>query len=604
MGTQTEGEDFVQEAEAKLSMLSQTASIISPIKRQTFCVQDSPMKQLPPAIQRQLQRGSSSTHPASTAASSTRPASTRTSSARPVSVSRCSTTFSPLARAKVQPKSALRGKASLGVSVVLPSKPAIPATSTSTNKSKVDKTKLQPRSKVVGSWKKSPSSSLSNRVELWEDLVSDSASMASDISDSLNSSSLGKRTLAPPTKGVGVRNVPGGKDVLLQSRRKNTSSSSSSVSSFNSSTSVSPAKGKLNSSLNCSLSSSTCPTPSSVNKPTNASRQRRSTVNSAAEQVPTIAARRGLMTTQAKKLSEAERVKAARSTPQRREATPPKRPAPFNSGSSNVQSGWKPKVKPEAPILPTPTSGVKGADLKNSVSKMLKPKRLTSLSTLDSRPQKQSAGPLTPSSPLLLTKPQRPSALPTPVKRRVTAIPSPISTSQTETVKPTAMFDSDTTPEGKQLGCRPVPSNMQAELVEELTEAPKIQPFCLDEEEGVVEPPVIPPTDDQQPNQSQSTDPETLSLVESTPKRNLMELEPKEENGDKTDEVLLLDLPPPILPLQEKLLIDLTNTPDLIRTANKTCTTTQQLIDLSSPLIKWSPEKKEENVAPLINLSF
>lgn len=30
----------------------------------------------------------------------------------------------------------------------------------------------------------------------------------------------------------------------------------------------------------------------------------------------------------------------------------------------------------------------------------------------------------------------------------------------------------------------------------------------------------------------------------------------------------------------------------------------QQLIDLSSPLIKWSPENKSENAAPLINLSF
>ncbi|KAI3370586.1 hypothetical protein L3Q82_007155 [Scortum barcoo] len=67
--------------------------------------------------------------------------------------------------------------------------------------------------------------------------------------------------------------------------------------------------------------------------------------------------------------------------------------------------------------------------------------------------------------------------------------------------------------------------------------------------------------------------------------------------------VLLLDLPAPALQPQEKLLIDLTNTPNLIRTG-KTCTTTQQLINLSSPLIKWSPEDKRENNAPLINLSF
>lgn len=92
-------------------------------------------------------------------------------------------------------------------------------------------------------------------------------------------------------------------------------------------------------------------------------------------------------------------------------------------------------------------------------------------------------------------------------------------------------------------------------------------------------------------------------------------------------QVLLLDLPAPTLQPQEKLLIDLSNTPNLIRTSSKSCTGSQvnrpsgtpasenvcggspllplqQLIDLSSPLIKWSPENKSENTAPLINLSF
>lgn len=36
-----------------------------------------------------------------------------------------------------------------------------------------------------------------------------------------------------------------------------------------------------------------------------------------------------------------------------------------------------------------------------------------------------------------------------------------------------------------------------------------------------------------------------------------------------------MDLPAPTLQPQEKLLIDLTNTPDLIRTNNKACTATQ-----------------------------
>ena len=54
---------------------------------------------------------------------------------------------------------------------------------------------------AVGGWRRSPSSRSSSRAESSEDLLSDTASVASDISDSsLNSSLLGKRTLVPPTK--------------------------------------------------------------------------------------------------------------------------------------------------------------------------------------------------------------------------------------------------------------------------------------------------------------------------------------------------------------------------------------------------------------------
>lgn len=152
-----EGEGFVQDAQAKLSVLGETARALSPIKRQTFCVQDSPMKQLPPAVQRRLLRGNSataasSTHPTSAATrAANTPLSTRRSVASTNSFTRQATstrlsTSSPVAGAKSQPRTGLRGKAPLGV--VLPSKPAAPATSCSTSKSKVEKTRLQPSSKV------------------------------------------------------------------------------------------------------------------------------------------------------------------------------------------------------------------------------------------------------------------------------------------------------------------------------------------------------------------------------------------------------------------------------------------------------------------------
>ncbi|TDH09859.1 hypothetical protein EPR50_G00091770 [Perca flavescens] len=590
--TTTYGEEFVQDAEAKLGVLGQTASALSPIKRQTFCVQDSPMKQLPPAVQQRILRGSIS----NTALSSRYATVNAPSSIRPTA--RLSTS-SPIAGVKPQPRMGLRGKAAMGV--VLPSKPAAPTTSCSTSKSRVEKTRLQPPSKAVGGCRRG----LSSRAGSSEDLLSDSASVASDISDSsLNSSLLGKRMLAPPTKSA-VRNRRSGvKAPPLQKRRvterKNTSSSSSSVSSFNSSLSVSPAKGKLNSSLNRSLSSST----SCISRPANHSRPRCSSVYDAAETAPCPAGRRSL-SVQARKLSEVERVKATKSTPLKRaEATPLKHtPGKMilektasvpTSASAQLQSRSRIKSKPEALVLPTPNGGVRGVRQGDDITKMLKPKRLMSVSSVDSLPQKPFVA-LTPSAGScrsLQVKARRPSALPTPVKRRMSAM-LPVATP----TRPPLTPDSHPVPASarRERSCSTASADSQeAEPVDD----PDVQPFCLEEE-----PPAAPPSSPPQADQSESTDPGSLSQGESEPGINLIELESKEDSDNKTPEVLLLDLPAPTLHVREKLLIDLTNTPDLIRTNSKTCTTTQ-LIDLSSPLIKWSPEDKGENNAPLINLSF
>lgn len=144
----TDAEEFVQDTETKLGVLGQTANALSPIKRQTFCVQDSPMKQLPPAVQRRLlSRGSSTGTPSSSRPPSTRQSLANTNSfTRPATSTRLSTS-SP-AGPKPQPRTGLRGKAPLGVGVVLPSKPAAPSASCSASKSKVEKTKLQPPVKV------------------------------------------------------------------------------------------------------------------------------------------------------------------------------------------------------------------------------------------------------------------------------------------------------------------------------------------------------------------------------------------------------------------------------------------------------------------------
>ncbi|XP_042266726.1 G2 and S phase-expressed protein 1 isoform X2 [Thunnus maccoyii] len=599
----TNREQFVQDADAKLDLFGQPATALSPVKRQTFCVQDSPMKQLPPAIQRRLQRGSSSTaapstrSASSTAASSTRSApssrsasSTAASSSRSASTARLSTSSS-----EAKPRTALRGKAVLGVGVVLPSKLAVPSTSCSGNKSRVERTRLQPPSKVAAAagGRRSPSSRPSSRAGSYEDLLSDSTSVASDVSDSsLNSSTLGKRMLAPPTK----RNLSGVKAPPPQSRRvterKNTSSSSSS----------SPAAGKLNASLSRRLSSCAGPAPSSVSRPANQNRPRRSTVYAAAE--PSAAAGRRSLSTQARKPSEADR-----STPLKRAEATPLQPTPARRVSERSASIPAPASARRQSVLkalapPTPSGGVRAVRhgdgiLSPDVSETLKPKRLMSASGVDSLPQKP-AGLLTPSAGAcrsLQVKARRPSALPTPLRRRMSAIPLATPTNQTRPARPPPTSDSDSASASSASSCSPAPPDTQEA---EPVDAPDIQPFCLEEEE---EPPAAPPPAAPQPDQSESTDTGELSQSQSEPSRNLIELETTEEK--KNQEVLLVDLPPPALQPQEKLLIDLTNTPDPLRTSNKTCTTTQ-LIDLSSPLIKWSPEDKKENNnnALLINLSF
>ncbi|XP_033941442.2 G2 and S phase-expressed protein 1 [Pseudochaenichthys georgianus] len=655
------GDEFVQDAEVKLGMLDHIPSALSPIKRETFCVQDSPMKQLPPAVQRRLLRGSSSNTLSSTQPSTTRPASTTRhssvtlpSSSRPAAASRLATST---AGGKPQLRMGLRGRAALGV--VLPSKPAAPTTScSSSNKSQVEKTRLQPPRQAVGGWKRSPSSRPSSRAGSSEDLLSDSASVASDISDSsFNSSLQGKRMLAPPPK---MRNMSGVKAPPLQRRRvterNNTSSSSSSVSSFNSSISLSPAKGKLNSSLSA-------PAPS---RPANQSRPRRSTINTQQTSSSTIAGRRS-MSLQNSKLHEVEPVKADRSKPLKRSDSTPVQLTPVKRGlekSTRPLSALTSRSRPEALVLLTPGGGFRGvrnADTPD-VSKMLKPKALTSVSSVDSL-QKPS-GPLTPPAVRSLQgKPQRPSALPTPVKRRMSSIPTPTTKSRASRLPSNPGSDPAHTPSSirRDKSCCPAPVEMQEA---DPVEMPVIQPFCLEEEELPAAPPTSSPQPDQSESteaaahsesqsectvpaaqshsqsestvpaariesQSESTDPAALSESpsestdpaariesqsestvpaariesQSEPCRNLIEPETKEESHHKTQEFLLLDLPAPTLLPQEKMLIDLSNTPELIRTSSKSCSNSQ-LIDLTSPLIKWSPEDKRENHAPLINLSF
>ncbi|XP_049578360.1 G2 and S phase-expressed protein 1 isoform X2 [Syngnathus scovelli] len=521
-----DGEQFIQDGAAKLHLLAAPPSLCSPAVRQTFLVQDSPMKDLPPAIRQRLKQGNA-------------PPATRLSARLNAS-----------GPTGVKTRAALRGKAGLGA--LLPSKPAVPRTSSS---AAAQKARVQAPGKVASS------PDLSGRPKSREDIATDSARVASDVSDlPLDCSTLGKkRTLAAPAKVT--RRQSGTKVTPLKSRNpvegRKTSSSSSSVSSFNSSLSPSPATGKLNSSQDRALTSSTVPA--------NQNKRRSGVVTASPSLASSAAARRCTLPGRARKLSES--AKAGGVTPQRQTASA-KRTLDKTSAQW-IQNGLKAKITAAAPGFCSP-----------DVSKVLKPERRTPMATMDSLHQKAWSGSVTPpagpSGPLQFRS-QRPSGLPTPLKRRGSAIPGPTPGSHSRTSGPPRTQAASARPPGTCFSPTPRDWNMAAEPV-------VVQAFCLEEEEE-------PPAASGQSERTASAEPAGRGQSD--------ELQPESAQ----QEVLLLDLPTPLLPTHEKALIDLINTPDLIGNSTKSCAATQ-LIDLSSPLIKWSPEDKKENTATLINLSF
>lgn len=124
-----ETETFEDDAETKLNMFSKPAKVLSPIKRETFLVQDSPMKQLPPAIQKRMMK-------ANRIAGFGKP--------------RLSTS-SPVRPAVIQPKLTSKSKALVANSGVLPSKPTGQGNSRLSSSAKplpATKTRLPPPSRV------------------------------------------------------------------------------------------------------------------------------------------------------------------------------------------------------------------------------------------------------------------------------------------------------------------------------------------------------------------------------------------------------------------------------------------------------------------------
>ncbi|KAF5892518.1 G2 and S phase-expressed protein 1-like [Clarias magur] len=614
-----DAEKFEMDSSAKLGLFK-PADALSPIKRETFCVQDSPMKQLPPAIQKQLQKSSS------------------------VSVGKLRlSTSSPVRTIDTQPKIASRGKSLVPGGRVLPNKPTAMGgsrLSSGIRPALSSKTRLPPPSSGCFGLKRSPGSRDTSRTGSAEDLLSDTTSVASDMSDSSFNTSLPvKRGLPAPSKtelrgGAPLRKVPTLPNRRVVDRSRNTSSSSSSVSSINSSLSVSPAgKSKLNSSLNTSVSSMGSCIPSSGSRLPSSNRKSGIVIK------PTeSSARRTSFSAQIRKGSEPV-TKPVKATPIRKtetglsvqHQTPAKRTIERTTSVPSISTlaTKTVKVNPnlKAFMAPTPTTSLKGGQKSEVVSspdvpRIMKPKRLMSACSVDSVPQRLVVptpyGLQTPSRETqkpLQSKLRRPSALPTPVNRRVSGIPmlTPKSVPRLNKASRTPEPQSPASSSGS---CHASPGQLtqseqhqldtQAVPTENSSAPAEFQPcslvFTLEDDfdrQTACEPAAVKsskPMADDLPNPERQTLSETEKTLHSHQLKKMEALE-----------VMLVDAPAPVLKPEEKVLIDLSNTPDLIKTIPSKAFS-GQLIDLSSPLIKWSPEGKKENPVtnspPLINLSF
>ncbi|XP_061085629.1 G2 and S phase-expressed protein 1 [Conger conger] len=406
---------FVEDPEAKLSALGRVPGpvpgpAVSPMKRETYCVQDSPLKQLPPAIQQRLLKAGGLNSP------------------RPARAP--SKTGSPLQAP--QPRAALRGKMGLsGGRGLLPNRPAVPGVN-QRSKAKLpppDTSRLQPPDKGGARQRRGPLHRPLSSAGSSEDLLSD-ASM-----DSLNTSLPDRRLRPGPRKTGQPPAMKAGPMLNLRTadKRNHSSSSSSSVSSLNSSLSVSPSgKGVFNTSLSSVASSARFKAPVGVGRPPGAT--------------PTTSSKPGAASVRCR--AEGEEAKrppeTAMSNPAKKRnpappnLTPAKRPAQRAGSVPNVSAltpaaaakGAKPKLF-VAPTPKGPAGGPRRSEVRSpDMSRIMKPKKPMSVSSSESiLPKSGLAAPEGLQTPTVVGKsdlalPRRSLAVSTPVNRRVSGIPT------------------------------------------------------------------------------------------------------------------------------------------------------------------------------------
>ncbi|KAK1167051.1 hypothetical protein AOXY_G11701 [Acipenser oxyrinchus oxyrinchus] len=466
-----------------------------------------------------------------------------------------------------------------------------------------------------------------------EDLHSDNASIASDISESsLNGSILGKRTV-PVSNKIGLRKSYGTKPAIQHrgvgvATRRNTSSSSLSSmnSSMNSSISVSPTgKGKTNTLVNNSLSKTKMQASSSGKRlapPVAGGRLHTFQV----KKVPVVASKLVKSASASSKLPSPARRLGSAAILQPHSPDDKEQPssvlnvqssAQQNKTTSDIKGSGPVFPKPKAFVAPTPTGHLKGPRYSGVPSpeapRIMQPKRLMSCSnigstqastTTDLSAQVAQHTPILGARSVSVTSSVcRSSALPTPVSRRFSGIPvmTPrtlprtcrtsesakvllsdrrfsASTLQINEVKPQDRCQYDSLPREQSPPLQMVPCALDFS-----PEKPKAELHQVILKDQTVISPTKPCDALTETQLLRSAEKETL----------LVDIE--------------VDAQPSVPKMEDRPLIDLSNTPDLI---NKSLplkpTVVGQLIDLSSPLIKFCPVARKENEveSPLIKFTF
>ncbi|XP_069085835.1 G2 and S phase-expressed protein 1 isoform X1 [Pleurodeles waltl] len=609
-------EKFVQESKSKLNIFQsglENAKTPVPIKRETYCVNDSPFNLLPPSIQQRLEFPVEKTCPSPTRSSPSRckPSPLKAKTPRKTSV------LPTEAKEKTNELQSAKRPTAVEKKVTLSKLQSTKAVSNASKPQHLGVPKPKTRLKL------SPLKKPTSKADSSEDLHSDKSSIASDVSDSSFNSTLpqNKRAL-PTTSKFGIRKpqlkLPA-HPVPVVPVRKNTSSSSSSQSSINSSMnsslSVSPV-GLNATSLNTSMGNSRSLSNTSLNMSMNSSRlpcssgripmaRRNSRPTSTLQTNSSDASRKMYKSNSASKLPDLR----INSKPASFAATHPPTPAikiKKQASDSNLQRISLPSKppsavkgntcsKPKAIIAPTPSSQPKlsrssGASaIENQVPKIMQPKRLLTgngsgvAACTPLRPSSvgtQQNSSVSARAVCVLSSTKRASALPTPFGRKLSAIP---------TMTPKTLPRSFSSPHLLDPELTKVSSNKASEdgndQAADLQSPESSHPKSSSSEGEVASPKVLPFTLDFSPDRS-----ETAVAAQT--------------ECHKSNEVFLLDIgidktTALILKPVIKPLIDLSNTP--VSRKRSSSLKSETLIDLTSPLILLSPDKEnQESFSPLV----